>query len=509
MFTPRAIAVVGASDSEGKIGNSVMKNLVNGGFEGEIYPINPKADEILGKKAYKDIADLPDGVDLAVFCIPAKFVVDAIAQVGDKGIAAAVLIPSGFAETGEEELQHQLQETAREHNVRFIGPNIYGIYYLPENMSAAFTTSYDVVGSTALASQSGGIGMGILGFARSTKLGVAAIVGLGNKADIDEDDLLTFFEQDDNTQCVALHMEDLKDGRSFVEVAQRVSKKKPIVVLKAGATPAGASAAASHTAALAGDDKVYDDILRQAGVVRATGLRDLLELARALPVLPTPTGENVVIITGAGGSGVLLSDACYNGGLHADGDAGRPQRGVHEVHPAVRRGRQPGRHHRRRAPRDLRQHHPAGPRGRADPLARAGLLAHDHHAADDLRQGRGRGRRGVQGQGDREADRGVARRGRRGRGGLAVPVRARRPGVPVHDGDAGGGPGGQVPLGADGRSARRQAVRESTSERTRRRSHEEACREVGRGLRRRRTQRRRPRLQGMSTFLLGESYGDF
>jgi acetyl coenzyme A synthetase (ADP forming)-like protein len=315
MFRPRAIAVVGASEQDGKIGNSVMKNLVNGGFEGEIYPINPKAETILGKKAYKDVSDLPDGVDLAVFCIPAKFVVDTIAKVGDKGIAAAVLIPSGFSETGEEELQRQLQETARKHNVRFIGPNIYGIYYLPQKMSAAFTTPYDVLGSVALASQSGGIGMGILGFARSTKLGVAAIVGLGNKADIDEDDLLTFFEQDDNTQCVALHMEDLKDGRSFVEVAQRVSKKKPIVVLKAGATPAGSKAAASHTAALAGDDKVYDDILRQAGVVRANGLRDLLELARALPVLPTPKGENVVIITGAGGSGVLLSDACYTGGL--------------------------------------------------------------------------------------------------------------------------------------------------------------------------------------------------
>src|SRR5215212_6099004 len=315
MFQPRAIAVVGASESEGKIGNSVMKNLVNGGFEGEIYPINPKAETILGKKAYNDIDDLPDGVDLAVFVIPAKFVVDAIAKVGDKGIAAAVLIPSGFAETGEEELQHQLQETAREHGVRFIGPNIYGIYYLPQKMSAAFTTPYDVVGTTALASQSGGIGMGILGFARSTKLGVAAIVGLGNKADIDEDDLLTFFEQDDNTQCVALHMEDLKDGRAFAEVAQRVSKEKPIVVLKAGATPAGSKAAASHTAALAGDDKVYEDILRQAGVVRARGLQELLQFARCLPTLPTPKGENVVIITGAGGSGVLLSDACFNNGL--------------------------------------------------------------------------------------------------------------------------------------------------------------------------------------------------
>jgi acetyl coenzyme A synthetase (ADP forming)-like protein len=316
MFRPRGIAVVGASDSAGKIGNSVMKNLVDGGFEGEIYPVNPKADEILGKKAYADVSDLPDdGIDLAVFAIPAKFVPDTLAKVGDKGIPAAVLIPSGFAEAGEPELQDQLVQSAREHGVRFIGPNIYGVYYTPVKMSAAFTTPYDVQGSVALASQSGGIGMGILGFSRSTKMGVSSIVGLGNKADIDEDDLLTFFEDDDNTQCVALHMEDLKDGRAFVEVAQRVSQKKPIVVLKAGATPAGTKAAASHTAALAGDDKVYEDILRQAGVVRAHSLQELLQFARCLPILPTPKGENVVIITGAGGSGVLLSDACHKTGL--------------------------------------------------------------------------------------------------------------------------------------------------------------------------------------------------
>jgi acetyl coenzyme A synthetase (ADP forming)-like protein len=315
LMRPRAIAVVGASDSEGKIGNSVMRNLVDGGYEGEIYPVNPKASEILGKKCYADVSDLPDGVDAAVFAIPAKFVPDTLTKVGAKGIPAAVLIPSGFAETGEVDLQRQLVESAREAGVRFIGPNIYGVYYLPENMSAAFTTPYEVKGPVALASQSGGIGMAILGFSRSTKLGVSAIVGLGNKADIDEDDLLTFFEQDDNTDCVALHMEDLKDGRAFVEVAQRVSKKKPVVVLKAGATPAGTKAAASHTAALAGDDKVYDDILRQAGVVRASGLQEMLQFARCLPILPTPKGENVVIITGAGGSGVLLSDACFNNGL--------------------------------------------------------------------------------------------------------------------------------------------------------------------------------------------------
>jgi acetyl coenzyme A synthetase (ADP forming)-like protein len=315
LMRPKAIAVIGASEQAGKIGNSVMRNLVDGGFPGEIYPVNPKASEILGKKVYADVSDLPDGVDVAVFAIPAKLVVDTIAKVGDKGIPTAILIPSGFAETGEAELQQQLVDTARAHGVRFVGPNIYGVYYTPGRMSAAFTTPYDVQGPVALASQSGGIGMGILGFSRSTKLGVSSIVGLGNKADIDEDDLLTFFEHDENTNCVALHMEDLKDGRAFVEVAQRVSKKKPIVVLKAGATPAGTKAAASHTAALAGDDKVYDDILRQAGVVRARGLNELLQFARCLPILPAPTGENVVIITGAGGSGVLLSDACYSNGL--------------------------------------------------------------------------------------------------------------------------------------------------------------------------------------------------
>ena len=315
LMRPRAIAVIGASETEGKIGNSVMRNLVDGGFAGQIHPVNPKASEILGRKCYADVSDLPDGVDVAVFAIPAKFVADTLAKIGDKGIPAAVLIPSGFAETGETDLQRQVVASAREHGVRFVGPNIYGVYYTPQRMSAAFTTPYDVQGPVALASQSGGIGMAILGFSRSTKLGVSAIVGLGNKADIDEDDLLTFFEQDDATECIALHMEDLKDGRAFVEVAQRVSKSKPIVVLKAGATPAGKRAAASHTAALAGDDKVYDDILRQAGVVRARGLQEMLQFARCLPILPTPEGENVVIITGAGGSGVLLSDACFNNGL--------------------------------------------------------------------------------------------------------------------------------------------------------------------------------------------------
>ncbi|SDW39699.1 acetyl coenzyme A synthetase (ADP forming), alpha domain-containing protein [Amycolatopsis xylanica] len=315
IMKPAAVAVIGASAEAGKIGNSVMKNLVNGGYAGEIHPINPKAPEILGRKAYASIADVPGDVDVAIFAIPAKFVAAALEEVGKKGCAGAILIPSGFGETGNIELQDEVVAIARKHGVRILGPNIYGYYYTPENLSATFCTPYDVKGGVALSSQSGGIGMAILGFSRSAKMGVSSIVGVGNKADIDEDDLLTFFEQDDNTQLIAMHLEDLKDGRSFAETAKRVSAKKPVVVLKAGRTSQGAKAASSHTGALAGNDKVYDDILRQSGVIRAPGLNDMLEYARALPLLPTPRGENVVIITGAGGSGVLLSDACVDNGL--------------------------------------------------------------------------------------------------------------------------------------------------------------------------------------------------
>jgi acetyl coenzyme A synthetase (ADP forming)-like protein len=315
IMKPDAVAVIGASAEDGKIGNSVMKNLINGGYKGEIYPINPSATEIMGRKAYKSVKDVPGKIDVAVFAIPAKFVAQALIEVGEKKIPGAVLIPSGFAETGNVEGQQEIVDIGRKYNVRLMGPNIYGFYYTPKNLCATFCTAYDVKGKAALSSQSGGIGMAIIGFSRSAKMGVSAIVGLGNKSDIDEDDLLTFFEQDDNTTIIAQHLEDLKDGRAFAEVAKRVSKKKPIVVLKAGRTSAGARAASSHTGALAGNDKIYEDVFKQSGVIRARSLRDLLEYARAIPKLPTPKGENVVIITGAGGSGVLLSDACVDNNL--------------------------------------------------------------------------------------------------------------------------------------------------------------------------------------------------
>jgi acetyl coenzyme A synthetase (ADP forming)-like protein len=315
IMKPKSVAVIGASAETGKIGNSVMKNLINGGYKGDIYPIHPKADEIMGKKVYKSVKDVPGEVDIAVFAIPANFVAAALTECGEKKVVGAILIPSGYAETGNIKGQEEIQAIGQKYGIRLMGPNIYGFYYTPANLCATFCTAYDVKGSAALSSQSGGIGMAIIGFSRSAKMGVSAIVGLGNKSDIDEDDLLTFFEQDDNTQIIAQHCEDLKDGRAFAEVAKRVSKKKPIVVLKAGRTSAGAKAASSHTGALAGNDKIYEDVFNQSGVIRARSLRDMLEFARGIPVLPTPKGENVVIITGAGGSGVLLSDACIDNKL--------------------------------------------------------------------------------------------------------------------------------------------------------------------------------------------------
>lgn len=315
IMKPKSVAVIGASSEDGKIGNSVMKNLINGGYQGKIYPVHPKAEEIMGHKAYKSVKDIEGEVDVAVFAIPAKFVAQALTECGEKKVPGAVLIPSGFAETGNVEGQEEIQAIGHKYGVRLMGPNIYGFYYTHNNLCATFCTAYDVKGKAALSSQSGGIGMAIIGFSRSAKMGVSAIVGLGNKSDLDEDDLLLFFEQDDNTQIIAQHCEDLKDGRAFAEVAKRVTKKKPVVMLKAGRTSAGAKAASSHTGALAGNDKIYEDVLKQSGVIRARSLRDMLEFARGIPVLPTPKGENVVIITGAGGSGVLLSDACVDNDL--------------------------------------------------------------------------------------------------------------------------------------------------------------------------------------------------
>ena len=394
IMKPKSVAVIGASAEDGKIGNSVMKNLINGGYKGKIYPIHPKAEEILGYKAYKSVKDVPGEIDIAVFAIPAKFVAGALIECGEKKIAGAVLIPSGFAETGNIEGQEEIVAIGRKYNIRLMGPNIYGFYYTPANLCATFCTAYDVKGSAALSSQSGGIGMAIIGFSRSAKMGVSAIVGLGNKSDIDEDDLLTFFEQDDNTKVIAQHCEDLKDGRAFAEVAKRVSKKKPVIMLKAGRTSAGAKAASSHTGALAGNDKIYEDVLNQSGVIRArsaarpAGLRPRRAGAADAEGRERRHHHRRRRLRRAAVGRLRRQQAV------PDDDAARSRCGFPQVHPAVRRGRQPGRHHRRRAAAaPTRTRSSSGLGGSAHPRADPRLLAHHRHAADGVREDHGRGAR--------------------------------------------------------------------------------------------------------------------
>lgn len=408
LMEPSSVAVIGASAEAGKIGNSVMRNLLDGGFAGEIHPVNPRAHDILGRKAYRSVTDVPGDVDVAVFAIPARAVPAALDEVGRRGIPNAVLIPSGFAETGEDALQDEIVAIAERHGVRVLGPNIYGYYATWQDLCATFCTPYDVKGGVALTSQSGGIGMAILGFARTTGTGVSAIVGLGNKSDLDEDDLLTWFGQDPHTDCVAMHLEDLKDGRAFVAAARETVPRKPVVVLKAGRTAAGARAAGSHTGALAGDDAVYDDVLRQAGVIRARIERHAGVRARVAGPAHPEGRQRRRHHRGGRQRGAPVGRDHRQRAL-PDGDTARPGRGVPAVHPALRGRGQPGRHHRGRAAVDVRGDDPAGPGGSARPRAGARLLAHRRHPADGLRgTHRARGGR-VPGTGRREAGGGVAR----------------------------------------------------------------------------------------------------
>ena len=310
IFSPAGIAIIGASGDPSKLGYSTVKNIIDGGYKGKIYPINPKADEILGLKCYMSVQEIPGKVDVAVIVIPAKNVADAVTALGEKGVAGAIVISSGFAEIGNNDLQRELVKKAMKSRVRILGPNIFGLYYTPADLCATFCTPYTEKGGTALSCQSGGVGMAIIGYSRSNRMGVSAIVGVGNKCDVDEDDLIEFFGQDQNTKVIAMHVEDIKDGVAFVRAAGKISRQKPIIALKAGATASGERAAFSHTGALAGDDRIYSAAFAKAGIVRVSNLEDLLDCARSLGKMPAPKGENVLIVTGAGGLGVLLADAC-------------------------------------------------------------------------------------------------------------------------------------------------------------------------------------------------------
>ncbi|MCA6212840.1 MAG: acetate---CoA ligase (ADP-forming) subunit alpha [Thermococcaceae archaeon] len=321
LFKPKSVAVIGASGTPGKIGYAIMKNLIDYGYEGKIYAVNVKGGEIEigGRKfpVYKSILDVPDEVDMAVIVVPAKFVPQVVEECGKKGVKVLPIISSGFGELGEEgkKVEQQLVETAHKYGMRILGPNIFGVVYTPAKLNATFGPTDVMPGKLALISQSGALGIALMGWTILEKVGLSAVVSVGNKSDIDDADLLEYFETDENTGAILIYMEGVKDGRKFMEVAKKVSMKKPIIIIKAGRSERGAKAAASHTGSLAGADNIYTAAFKQSGVLRALTIGEAFDWARTLSNLPEPQGENVVILTNGGGIGVMATDAAEEEGL--------------------------------------------------------------------------------------------------------------------------------------------------------------------------------------------------
>lgn len=313
-FHPSSVAVIGASESPGKLGHEILRNLIEGGFPGALYPINPKSDQILGLTCFRNVKEIPDEVDLAVLIIPARMVPAAVRDCGEKGIKGAVIISGGFSEAGAEgeKLQREVAAAGAEYGVRIVGPNCQGINnpYHPLCASWPLLTRK---GRVAVISQSGTVGAALMDWFSVEELGVSSFVSLGNRADVDEIDLIEYFEKDPNTSVIAAYIEGIKDAARFRKTIEGLSK--PLVVLKSGRTPKGKIAAESHTKSLAGADAIYSSLFRQYGVCRAETIEEFFDFAKILAYQKPPEGNRILFITTSGGAAILATDAAEQEGL--------------------------------------------------------------------------------------------------------------------------------------------------------------------------------------------------
>ncbi len=316
-FHPRSVAVIGASRDPEKLGYSVLANLKEGGFTGQLYPVNPKADQILGLTAYPSILDIPAPVDLAVIVIPYPFVPAVLEQCGEKGVPSVVVISAGFREAGREglERERELIETARKYDLRLIGPNCLGVIDTATPLNATFAAGMPPSGPIAFMSQSGALGTAVLDMALAGRIGFSKFVSLGNKADVSEIDLLEAWGDDPDSRVILIYVEGLPDGQRFIRVAREVTRHKPVVAIKSGVTKSGSRAVSSHTGSLAGSEAAYKAAFRQAGVIRATSMEALFDYARAFAYQPLLRGRRIGIVTNAGGPGILATDALEYAGL--------------------------------------------------------------------------------------------------------------------------------------------------------------------------------------------------
>ncbi len=316
-FKPRSVAVIGVSREPEKVGHRIFRNLEESGFQGGLYPINPKATEILGFKCYQSITGVPDDVDLAVITVPAKIVPEVVEQCGIKGVKGIVVISAGFSETGREGtlLERELLAVCRKYNMRMQGPNCLGIINTQSHLNASFAAANPSSGNIAFVSQSGALGSAILNWAIQKDVGFTSFVSLGNESDLNTADFLEALAEDNQTRAIGLYIEGVKEGERFLEVARETSIKKPIITLKAGTTDIGVRAVSSHTGSLAGSDTAFSAAFRKTGVLRVNTLEELFDLVLAFEEQPLPKGKNVLIVTNGGGPGILTADACEKTGL--------------------------------------------------------------------------------------------------------------------------------------------------------------------------------------------------
>ena len=317
LFEARSVAVLGASARRGTIGGELFRNILEGDFVGAAYPVNRNGEPVAGVRGYSSIADVPDPVDLAVVCVPAAAVLEAVGPVLDAGVRTICVISAGFAEVGSEgeERQQALLASIRGHGARLLGPNCLGISSAVVRLNATFASRAAPPGNIGFSSQSGALGLALLEATESRGLGLSAFVSIGNKADVSSNDLLEWWENDSATDVILLYLESFGNPRRFGTLARRVARTKPILAVKSGTTSSGARAASSHTAALAGSETAVDALFHQAGVIRASTLEELIDVATLLSTQPMPRGRRVAVLTNAGGLGILCADACEAAGL--------------------------------------------------------------------------------------------------------------------------------------------------------------------------------------------------
>lgn len=334
LFEPRSFALIGASHDTNKIGYKVLNNIVSGGFKGTIYPVNPQGGELLGRKVYKSMADIDGDVDVASIVIPAKFVLDSVTACAVKGVKFVQIITSGFSETGNTEEEKKIVAVARGHGMRILGPNIFGLYSSASSLNSTFSATSIQPGHVAILTQSGALGIALIGKTAVENIGLSAIVSIGNKCDIDEAELLEYLIGHDGTNVILMYVEGVKNGERLISSLMRITDRKPVVMIKSGRSKRGAMAAASHTGSLAGSDEIFDAIMKQCGVIRADSIVEAFNWCKFLAFAPKPKGNKSVIITNGGGVGVMATDACERYGIDLYDDQAELKRSFEKVVPS-------------------------------------------------------------------------------------------------------------------------------------------------------------------------------